>query len=466
MKQKIHQNMSLFHRTFLAFIASFSLLFLVLGGTLAVGYSNSLKRWSTNRESMVESTSRRILLDNFTNRTRYHPPPPGPRPPAPPFPENRLPSDVAIIVYDINKNPIHTNQQAKNQLENWNQQDIEKMMKPVTLGPKTIGYFVMEETRFRNDEANRKLWQSLIRLIIASAISAFAAAAGAAVIFARGLSQPAQQVAFGLDNLAQGRPLEKIPEKGTAEISRIARSANLLGERLENEQRIRAQWAQDIAHDLRTPTASIRSQLEAMLDGIFAPDPKRIRSLLDELSRVEGLVNDLDELMRLEEPNTPIRPKIISPTILYAFLQERFDIELKAKGIDLLLEVNNNGNPSAKLLADDALLQRALSNIISNAIRHSKTNSSVVLAISLDQKTCITIRNDGVPIPELEIPRLFDRLYRGEYARNTPGSGLGLTIAQRIIKLHGGNISIISNNECGATPGSPGTSVIIEFPSA
>ncbi|THB68389.1 MAG: sensor histidine kinase [Spirochaetaceae bacterium] len=369
-------------------------------------------------------------------------------------------------MYDINKNPIHTNQQAKNQLENWNQQDIEKMMKPVTLGPKTIGYFVMEETRFRNDEANRKLWQSLIRLIIASAISAFAAAAGAAVIFARGLSQPAQQVAFGLDNLAQGRPLEKIPEKGTAEISRIARSANLLGERLENEQRIRAQWAQDIAHDLRTPTASIRSQLEAMLDGIFAPDPKRIRSLLDELSRVEGLVNDLDELMRLEEPNTPIRPKIISPTILYAFLQERFDIELKAKGIDLLLEVNNNGNPSAKLLADDALLQRALSNIISNAIRHSKTNSSVVLAISLDQKTCITIRNDGVPIPELEIPRLFDRLYRGEYARNTPGSGLGLTIAQRIIKLHGGNISIISNNECGATPGSPGTSVIIEFPSA
>ena len=96
---------------------------------------------------------------------------------------------------------------------------------------------------------------------------------------------------------------------------------------------------------------------------------------------------------------------------------------------------------------------RAVSNIMANAVRHADSEGLVRLEIDKDEtnKVVISLFNSGAPIPEEEINRVFDRLFRGEYARNTPGSGLGLTIARKITELHGGTIAIRSRNDYGTT---------------
>ncbi len=415
---------SLFRRTFIAFISSFAVLLIVLGGALVAGYHHSLSTWSARRMTMVENAARRILSGS-------------------PAGEEQLPQDVPVFIYDASGRLIASNRGVGRR------RDLEHEEQRVALraGERLMGYYSVGSTVFRNDAANRALAQSLVRAAAAGALAAFAAAVVAAWGFARSLSNPAARVAEGIDSIAHGAPTEPIPEQGAEEIARIAHAANMLAVRLSNERSLRAQWAQDVAHDLRTPIASIRAQLEAIVDGVYQPDPKRINGTLAELGRVERLIADLDELMRLEEPNVKMNLSRFSAADLAATLAQRFGHELEKKQI--LWEVDAQ---DAQLSGDETLLHRALSNVLANAIRHTPERGRIRLALVRGgEGVRITVTNDGPPIPPHELPHLFERLYRGEYARNSDGSGLGLTIAQRIVLLHNGTIDISSNTAEGTT---------------
>ncbi len=415
---------SLFRRTFIAFISSFAVLLIVLGGALVAGYHHSLSTWSARRMTMVENAARRILSGS-------------------PAGEEQLPQDVPVFIYDASGRLIASNRGVGRR------RDLEHEEQRVALraGERLMGYYSVGSTVFRNDAANRALAQSLVRAAAAGALAAFAAAVVAAWGFARSLSNPAARVAEGIDSIAHGAPTEPIPEQGAEEIARIAHAANMLAVRLSNERSLRAQWAQDVAHDLRTPIASIRAQLEAIVDGVYQPDPKRINGTLAELGRVERLIADLDELMRLEEPNVKMNLSRFSAADLAATLAQRFGHELEKKQI--LWEVDAQ---DAQLSGDETLLHRALSNVLANAIRHTPERGRIRLALVRGgEGVRVTVTNDGPPIPPHELPHLFERLYRGEYARNSDGSGLGLTIAQRIVLLHNGTIDISSNTAEGTT---------------
>ncbi len=415
---------SLFRRTFIAFISSFAVLLIVLGGALVAGYHHSLSTWSARRMTMVENAARRILSGS-------------------PAGEEQLPQDVPVFIYDASGRLIASNRGVGRR------RDLEHEEQRVALraGERLMGYYSVGSTVFRNDAANRALAQSLVRAAAAGALAAFAAAVVAAWGFARSLSNPAARVAEGIDSIAHGAPTEPIPEQGAEEIARIAHAANMLAVRLSNERSLRAQWAQDVAHDLRTPIASIRAQLEAIVDGVYQPDPKRINGTLAELGRVERLIADLDELMRLEEPNVKMNLSRFSAADFAATLAQRFGHELEKKQI--LWEVDAQ---DAQLSGDETLLHRALSNVLANAIRHTPERGRIRLALVRGgEGVRVTVTNDGPPIPPHELPHLFERLYRGEYARNSDGSGLGLTIAQRIVLLHNGTIDISSNTAEGTT---------------
>ncbi len=102
--------------------------------------------------------------------------------------------------------------------------------------------------------------------------------------------------------------------------------------------------------------------------------------------------------------------------------------------------------------ADRNLIERALSNFLSNAVRHVDHGGSIELIADLiNNKVSLKVLNSGEPIPAEEISKVFDRLYRGEHARNTPGSGLGLTIAKKIAELHGGEVDIVSDEKAGTS---------------
>ena len=226
----------------------------------------------------------------------------------------------------------------------------------------------------------------------------------------------------------------------------IARSANRLSRQLLDEQELRRQWAEDLAHDLRTPIAALKAQFEGMKDGVLDLSPGRIAKSLREINQVEKLVLDLEELSRLESPEMVPRRRKIVLAHLFHDLGERIALALQGKSVEMTIEAQG-----VWVEADETLLQRALSNILSNAVRHVEEGGKIFLSAARNETVVIRIGNTGEPIRGEELPRLYDRLYRGEKARTSPGSGLGLTIAKKIIDIHGGRIRISSIADRGTT---------------
>lgn len=418
---------SMFRRTILAFMVSLVLLLVVLGASLIGGYYHSVTRWSERRVMMVEAAAYDILRGGARGG-------------------DALPQDVPVFVYDRSGTLVASNRGGgwRRDTEHWERLAIDR-------DGISVGHVEIGQAAFRNDAANRALMQTLVRTSAAGALVALAAAMVAAWLFARSLSRPAARVAEGIDAIADGTARIAIPEHGAEEISRIARAANTLASRLQSERALRAQWAQDVTHDLRTPIASIRAQLEAIVDGVYVADPQRISGTLGELGRVEALIADLDELMRLESPEAALHPASFAASGLVATLRQRFEHEIERKRIAFSTDA-----ATATVWADEALLDRAVSNLVANAIRHAPDGGTVSISIQPAQGTAsgqvvVTVHNDGPPIPPDELPHLFDRLFRGEYARTSPGSGLGLTIARRIVSLHGGTIDISSSTADGTT---------------
>ncbi len=415
---------SLFRRTFAAFVFSFAVLLIVLAGALVSGYHHSLARWSERRELMVEEAVRRVL---------------GGESPV----DAGLPQDIPVFIYDREGALVASNRGGgwRRETDQWERYVLHRE-------GGVVGHYEIGPTAFRNDAANRALTGSLTRTAAAGAGAALAVALFAAWRFARSLSRPAARVAAGIDSMAHEREMLPIPEQGAEEISRIARSANTLAARLQDERLLRAQWAQDVTHDLRTPIASIRAQLEAVADGVYSPDPKRIQATLAELSRVETLIADLDELMRLEAPELRVRIAEFCAHEFADTLRQRFEHEITRKRISLTVDLRLD-----IVSADEALLHRAVSNLLSNAIRHAPEAGRISFSVAPSgaDRAEIRIHNEGAPVPETELPHLFDRLFRGEYARNSPGTGLGLTIARRIALVHGGAIEITSSESAGTT---------------
>ena len=168
---------------------------------------------------------------------------------------------------------------------------------------------------------------------------------------------------------------------------------------------------------------------------------------MSELSRLERLVSDLGELTRLESPEMTIERKKIDADAFLQGLRDRFLPLLEKEQITA-----DWAGETKAFTGDETLLVRAMSNIISNAVRHTPENGRITVAVRpADEGYELSVHNSGETIPPEEIGKVFDRLYRGEYARNTPGSGLGLTIARKIARLHGGDALISSDVREGTT---------------
>lgn len=415
---------SLFRRTFLAFVLSLAVLLVVLVGSLVGGYYHSLETWSQRRMLMVQEAAEQILSGRAAGETQ-------------------LPQDVPVFIYNQQGALVASNRGmgARREAGQFPRAQVRS-------GDTVVGHYEIGQPAFRNDAANRALTETLTRTAIAGVVVALGAALASAWFFARSLSRPAARVAEGIDSIASGAQAEPIPEQGAEEISRIARAANTLAVRLSSERDLRAQWAQDVTHDLRTPVASIRAQLEAIVDGVYQAEPGRITSTLAELGRVEQLIGDLDELMRLESPGVRLQGAPFTAVDFASTLRQRFQHEIDRKEIDLTVDLR-----CETISADEPLLDRAVSNLLANAIRHVVQGGRVRMTVQpvSGGGVEILVRNDGPPIPERELPHLFDRLFRGEYARSSPGSGLGLTIARRIVHLHGGSIGVTSTETDGTT---------------
>jgi two-component system sensor histidine kinase BaeS len=365
-----------------------------------------------------------------------------------------LPQGIPVEIYDADKHLLYHNDRPRGYGRRRQSAGMDQLpVQEIQVNGKTIGYMKLGTVAFGSNRANSRFLESMKKTVLYAIISAFVLAFTVAVFFSRRLAHSAGTVAAGIDQLAKGKLKTRIPKTGIREISDIAESANVLGEQLQREEELRKQWASDIAHDLRTPITALKTQFEGMIDGVLDMSAERISENMKEIERIESLVRDLAMLTKLESPEYIPDTGTVSTDKLLHDLRARFEPQCRKKSITLETKTER-----LKFKADEQLVFRAVSNLFSNALRHTPEKGTISILIKSttfpsphEPGTEIRVFNSGSFITTAETKKIFDRLYRGEFARHTSGSGLGLTIAKKIAELHNGSLHVESAPEKGTT---------------
>lgn len=236
-------------------------------------------------------------------------------------------------------------------------------------------------------------------------------------------------------------------QTSTKEINQLTDTINDLASTLETQEKLRKRLTGDVAHELRTPVATLRSHLEAMIDGIWEPSSDRLRSCHEETMRMNRMIGDLEKLARYESDNMILKKEVFCLFELIKMMMHNFENEFMQKNIKFNIQCEPN-----KLFADKDKISQVIVNLISNALKYSKSGGQVeIAAVSDEFNTTITVSDTGIGISEEDLPYVFERFYRADKSRNrmTGGSGIGLTITKAIVEAHKGSISVSSKLDEG-----------------
>lgn len=332
-----------------------------------------------------------------------------------------------FIVFDRSGKLVYSNRGQGRSLDR-------EALTPVFSDGSKVGSVYTGETAFLTQEANKRFLHSLTQLFLLSLVASL----GVGLVWAR-------MSAGRLTGLFQDlrKDLESLPSRVSVpvrltpfqELEDITRGLESLGETLREADKRQKEFLQDITHDLRTPLAGIRGQLEALSDGVLEPDPVRFKNMLGETDRLVEMINDLSLLFRTESLKT-LNLEHFETWDNFRELQHRFEKEISENRIQWVQE-----GSSIKILADRNLLLRALGNVVENSLRYAAGLNVLKLGSMLQDNVIVFwIQDDGPGVEEKDRSRLFERHWRGDQGRTTPGSGLGLSIAASIVRKHGGDI--------------------------
>jgi signal transduction histidine kinase len=264
------------------------------------------------------------------------------------------------------------------------------------------------------------------------------------------------------EKLARGDLRTRVPLNGRDELSALATTFNQMAEQLqvadqkqrelETMRRDLVAWA---SHDLQTPLASMRAILEALSDGVV-DEPDMVKRYLQTAQRdvmsLSALLDDLFQMSQLDVGGFPLNRALSSLSDLVSDTLESFSELAYRESIQLEGKVEPVVDP---VFMDTQAIGRVLNNLISNALRHTPAGGEIhVHAWRTDRGVELSVRDTGEGIPAQDLPRIFERFYRGDAARSrhhgTGGAGLGLAIAQGIVRAHGGDIRVESQIGKGA----------------
>ena len=269
----------------------------------------SLKSWSDDKLSEIQTEIEKILL-------------------APEIAdETSIPANIAVFVYGVDEELVFSNRGEGRKRSFAEDGDAIKVVTEEGL----LGYYHIGNVAFQNDYANQRFVASMIQILWIGVLTSCVLSVINALLFSRSLAKPAIRVAHGIRAISEGNLEREIPQEGTEEISGIAHAANGLRKQLKREQLLRVQWAEDIAHDLRTPVSALRAQFEGIIDGVLPLNMDRIKQNLVEIHRVENLINDLQELMQLENPELAPHSEAIVLQELLSSVSAAFAFEAAKK---------------------------------------------------------------------------------------------------------------------------------------
>lgn len=264
---------------------------------------------------------------------------------------------------------------------------------------------------------------------------------------------PIQSIIRAADSIRDSNLSERIKQqKSKDEMSKLVNTLNGLFDRLETSFLNQKQFISDAAHELKTPLTILRTSIESMINrrNIDSPTRERLLQNVDTVSRLSMLVEKLLLLSRLENRKVPTVTASVDLKLLLKELQDDMQVLADQKGQKIKLEIMDR---IPDLKADRELIFQALFNLLSNALKYSPENESVIIQASYSSAGIIIVVTDhGCGISKKDQEKVFNRFFRTDQARSSEqGYGLGLAITKKIIDLHGGKISLHSTPETGLT---------------
>jgi signal transduction histidine kinase len=312
-----------------------------------------------------------------------------------------------------------------------------------SVGVVSVGYY---GPFFFNDE-DLSFINALNRLLLWVALGALALAVAVGLAMARGISVPLARVEAATLSIASGDLAARIRERSRVrEIDRISAAVNSLASALQAQESLRKRLTADMAHEMRTPLATLQSHLEALIDGVWAPDQDRLTGLYNEILRINRLVADLENLARYESDNLALRREPVELGELARSIAANHEPQFRSKGVELIVRSDGNGE-GIVVPADPDRLSQAVINLLSNALKFTPEGGSVELCLSATEtEVSLKVIDTGTGIEPADLPHVFDRFYRADSSRSrsTGGSGIGLSITRAIVEAHGGSVAVTS----------------------
>jgi two-component system sensor histidine kinase BaeS len=279
--------------------------------------------------------------------------------------------------------------------------------------------------------------EALLLALIAAAVVAIPVS----LLLSRGVVAPVRAMTAASQRIADGHYNERVPSTGPDELGQLGHSFNQMAEKLEQVESMRRQLIGDVSHELRTPLTAIKGSMEGLMDGVLPASPETYQQIHQEADRLARLVDDLQELSRVEAQAYPldIRPVDISSLVQTTF--KRLSGQARAKKIELTADLPES---PITVLADPDRITQVLTNLTGNAVQYTPEGGNIrISATRAGDDVRISVTDSGIGIPAEHLPHLFSRFYRVDKSRTRQsggGSGIGLTIAKYLVEAHGGEI--------------------------
>jgi len=258
------------------------------------------------------------------------------------------------------------------------------------------------------------------------------------------LEQKTQRIAAGDLSVSLVDP--KQTKKQSNEIISLTESLDKMRRSLLDAQERRTKFIMGISHDLRTPVAVIKGYTEAIADKVIS-DPVEIKKSLDiigtKTNQLENMINTLINFVKLD--NTDWRQNLIPENIREVVEEFGKSAEMTGTVFKRNVTYSIDISTDTRVPMDKQLVQRALENLLSNALRYTKDNDSITITASeTADYVFMTVKDSGIGIAEKDMDHIFDLFYRGTNSRREEGMGIGLSVVKNIIDTHGWTISVQS----------------------
>jgi two-component system sensor histidine kinase BaeS len=285
--------------------------------------------------------------------------------------------------------------------------------------------------------------ESLVIAVIAASLVALVVS----LVFSRSILAPVDVMMHASQRIAGGHYDERVQSRGDDELNQLAGSFNQMAEQLEQVEDMRRRLIGDVAHELRTPLTAIKGYAEALMDGVLPASPETYQQIHAESERLNRLVDDLQELSRVESRAAQLDIHPVDSAVIIKTVMKRLQYQFDEKRITLTSSLPRD---PIHILADEGRIVQVLTNLIGNALQYTPENGTVTVSIEREKDEArISVSDTGAGIPPQHLAKIFDRFYRVDKSRSRTrgGSGIGLTIAKHLVAAHGGKLWAQSDGE-------------------